>query len=142
MDAEKRLTLSLGVTAVLFLAEVIGGIVSNSLALLSDAGHIFTDAFAISLSIIAARIGRRPSDHRATYGYQRIGLLAAVINGLSLLLISSFVKPGSSDLVDYYNHFSLLAGIEDLFGLKHLGYASDPALPRFDGATYNANKPG
>jgi cobalt-zinc-cadmium efflux system protein len=91
MDAEKRLTLSLGVTAVLFLAEVIGGIVSNSLALLSDAGHIFTDAFAISLSIIAARIGRRPSDHRATYGYQRIGLLAAVINGLSLLLIASFI---------------------------------------------------
>jgi hypothetical protein len=61
---------------------------------------------------------------------------------VGLLLISSFVKPGSSDLVDYYNHFSLLASIEDLFGLKHLGYASDPALPRFDGATYNANKPG
>jgi cobalt-zinc-cadmium efflux system protein len=91
MDAEKRLTLSLGVTAVVFLAEVIGGIVSNSLALLSDAGHIFTDAFAISLSITAARIGRRPSDYRATYGYQRIGLLAAVINGLSLLLIASFI---------------------------------------------------
>ena len=61
---------------------------------------------------------------------------------VGLLLISSFVKAGSSDLVDYYNHFSLLASIEDLFGLKHLGYASDPSLPRFDGATYNANKPG
>lgn len=52
------------------------------------------------------------------------------------------VKAGSTDLVDYYNHFSLLASIEDLFGLKHLGYASDPSLSRFDGATYNANKPG
>jgi hypothetical protein len=61
---------------------------------------------------------------------------------VGLLLISSFVKAGSSDQVDYYNHFSLLASIEDLFGLKHLGYASDPALPRFDGATYNAKKPG
>jgi len=61
---------------------------------------------------------------------------------VGLLLISSFVKAGSSDLVDYYNHFSLLASIEDLFGLKHLGYASDPALSRFDGATYNAGKPG
>jgi phosphoesterase family protein len=60
---------------------------------------------------------------------------------VGLLLISSFVKPGSSDLVDYYNHFSLLASIEDLFGLKHLGYAGDPSLPRFDGATYNAHKP-
>ena len=61
---------------------------------------------------------------------------------VGLLLISSFVKAGSSDLVDYYNHFSLLASIEDLFGLKHLGYASDPSLSRFDGATYNAGKPG
>jgi hypothetical protein len=64
------------------------------------------------------------------------------VNCAGLLLISSFVKAGSSDLVDYYNHFSLLASIEDLFGLKHLGYASDPSLSRFDGATYNANKPG
>jgi hypothetical protein len=61
---------------------------------------------------------------------------------VGLLLISSFVKAGSTDLVDYYNHFSLLASIEDLFGLKHLGYASDPSLSRFDGATYNAGKPG
>ncbi|HXX58741.1 MAG TPA: cation diffusion facilitator family transporter [Thermodesulfovibrionales bacterium] len=91
MDAERRLSISFGVTVLILFAEVIGGIVSNSLALLSDAGHVLTDAFALGLSIIAARISRKPSDHRATYGYQRVGLLAAVINGISLLAISAFI---------------------------------------------------
>lgn len=91
MDTERRLSLSFGVTVLILFAELIGGIVSNSLALLSDAGHVLTDAFALGLSIIAARISRRPSDHRATYGYQRVGLLAAVVNGISLLAIAGFI---------------------------------------------------
>jgi cobalt-zinc-cadmium efflux system protein len=65
--------------------------VSNSLALLSDAGHVLTDAFALGLSLIAAMIMKRPSDFRATYGYQRIGLLAALINGGSLVVIAVFI---------------------------------------------------
>jgi cobalt-zinc-cadmium efflux system protein len=89
--SEKRLSLSLGVTVLILVAEVVGGILSNSLALLSDAGHVLTDAFALGLSMMAARIGRRPSDYRATYGYQRVGLLAAVINGVSLLVIAAFI---------------------------------------------------
>jgi cobalt-zinc-cadmium efflux system protein len=88
---EKRLIWSIGVTLVVFAGEVIGGILSNSLALLSDAGHVFTDVFALALSLIAALIVKRPSDFRATYGYQRIGLLAALINGSSLVLISIFI---------------------------------------------------
>jgi cobalt-zinc-cadmium efflux system protein len=88
---EKRLLLTLTVTFIIFFAELIGGLISNSLALLSDAGHVITDAFALGLSLIAVRISRRPSDARATYGYQRVGLLAAVINGLSLLGISLFI---------------------------------------------------
>lgn len=68
-----------------------GGLASNSLALLSDAGHVFTDVFALALSLIAALIMRLPSDFRATYGYQRIGLLAAFINGCSLVAISIFI---------------------------------------------------
>jgi len=91
MSSEKRLSLSLAVTVVILVAEVVGGLMSNSLALLSDAGHVLTDTFALGLSMIAARIGRKPSDYRATYGYQRVGLLAAVINGLSLLGIASFI---------------------------------------------------
>lgn len=57
---------------------------------------------------------------------------------VGLLALSPFVEAGSSDLVDSYNHFSLLRSIEDLFGLDHLGYAADPALPSFDAAIYNA----
>jgi len=91
LTSEKKLGLTLAVTVVIFIAEVLGGILSNSLALLSDAGHVLTDTFALGLSLIAARINRKPSDYRATYGYQRVGLLAAVINGLSLLMISAFI---------------------------------------------------
>lgn len=87
----KRLGWSLLVTLVIFIAEVFGGILSHSLSLLSDAGHVLTDAFALGLSLIALLIMRRPSDHKATYGYQRIGLLAALINGISLVVIALFI---------------------------------------------------
>jgi hypothetical protein len=60
---------------------------------------------------------------------------------VGLLLISQYVKPNSADLVDYYNHFSLLASIENLFGLKRLGYASDLTLPVFDQSTFNGSAP-
>ena len=116
MDAEKRLTLSLGVTLIVFLVEIIGGIVSNSLALLSDAGHMFTDAFALALSIIAARIGRKPSDYRATYGYQRVGLLAAVINGVSLLIIAVFI------FFESYTRFVTHPGIDTPLMLTVAGF--------------------
>jgi cobalt-zinc-cadmium efflux system protein len=88
---EKRLLWAIAVTFVVLLGEVIGGLISNSLALLSDAGHVLTDVFALGLSLVAVYIGKRPSDYRATYGYQRIGILAALINGMSLVVISVFI---------------------------------------------------
>jgi cobalt-zinc-cadmium efflux system protein len=91
LTPEKRLGLSLGVTVLILVAEVVGGLLSNSLALLSDAGHVLTDTLALGLSMIAARMSRKPSDRRATFGYQRVGLLAAVINGLSLVVIAAFI---------------------------------------------------
>jgi len=91
MTLEKRLLLSFTLTLLILFAEVIGGIISKSLALLSDAGHMLTDVFALGLSMIAMRIGRKPSDRRATFGYQRIGLLAAVINAVSLIVIALFI---------------------------------------------------
>lgn len=96
---EKRLLFSFIVTLLILAIEVIGGIISNSLALLSDAGHVLTDAFALGLSMIAAHIGRKPSDHRATYGYHRFGILAAAINGISLLGIALFI------FIESYNRF-------------------------------------
>jgi cobalt-zinc-cadmium efflux system protein len=89
--AEKRLIWSLAVTLIILAGEVAGGLLSNSLALLSDAGHVLTDAFALGLSLVAALIMKRPSDYRATYGYQRIGLLAALINGVSLVVMAIFI---------------------------------------------------
>jgi cobalt-zinc-cadmium efflux system protein len=97
---EKRLIWSIVVTLIVFAGEIVGGFVSNSLALLSDAGHVFTDVFALVLSLIAALIMDRPSDFRATYGYQRIGLLAALINGCSLVGISIFI------FIETYKRFS------------------------------------
>ena len=91
LTLEKRLLLCFTLTLLILIAEVIGGIVSKSLALLSDAGHMLTDVFALGLSMIAMRIGRKPSDRRATFGYQRIGLLAAVINAVSLIVIALFI---------------------------------------------------
>ena len=88
LTGEKRLTFTLFVTLVIMAGELIGGYLSNSLALLSDAGHMVTDALAILLGLVAAMISRRPSDRRATFGYDRVGLLAALINGLSLLIIA------------------------------------------------------
>ncbi|MFN3534846.1 MAG: cation diffusion facilitator family transporter, partial [Desulfatiglandales bacterium] len=91
MSGEKRLILTFIVTLAILAAETIGGYLSNSLALLSDAGHIFMDLLAIGLSLVAARISKRPPDKRATFGYERVGLLAAFVNGLSLLVLAVLI---------------------------------------------------
>jgi len=87
----KKLFWTLCVTLIIFLSEFVGGLLSNSLALLSDAGHVLTDAFALGLSLIAALVMSRKPDYRATYGYQRIGIVAALINGVSLVAIAVFI---------------------------------------------------
>lgn len=99
LSVKKRLGLTFILTLLILVAEVIGGLLSDSLALLSDAGHVLTDALALGMTMIAARISKRPSDFRATYGYQRVGLLVALINGLSLIGISIFIFKES------YNRF-------------------------------------
>lgn len=91
MNNEKRLALTFLVTLLILAGEIIGGYLSNSLALLSDAGHMVTDALAIALGLAAARVSRRPSDKNATFGYERVGLLAALVNGLSLLVIALLI---------------------------------------------------
>ena len=79
------------ITLIILVGEVIGGIMSRSLALLSDAGHVLIDGLSLALSLTAGMIMRRAPDHRATFGYQRIGILAALINGVSLVLIAAFI---------------------------------------------------
>src|SRR5438132_11597058 len=84
-----RLLFALGVAVVAMVAEAVGGWWSNSLALLSDAGHMMADAGAIALSRFALRIGSRPADARRTYGYYRLEILAALLNGALLLAIAA-----------------------------------------------------
>jgi len=91
MTGERRLTLTFLVTIIILLSEVIGGYLSNSLALLSDAGHMASDALALAIGLVAARISKRPSDRHATFGYGRVGLLAALINGVSLFAIAGVI---------------------------------------------------
>ncbi|HEY3303919.1 MAG TPA: cation diffusion facilitator family transporter [Candidatus Binatia bacterium] len=83
----RPLALAVAITAIYFFAEVVGGLLTNSLALLSDAGHMFSDTAALGLSLCAFQIARRPATTKKTFGYQRLEILAALINGLVLWLV-------------------------------------------------------
>ncbi|MBC7893811.1 MAG: cation transporter [Cytophagaceae bacterium] len=85
----QRLQLALLLTSVFLVAEVVGGILANSLALLADAGHMFTDAAALGLSLFVAWFSRQPATPQKTYGYLRWEVLAAFINGAALLVVSA-----------------------------------------------------
>lgn len=81
---EKRLVGALALTAIFLVVEVVGGVMTNSLALLSDAAHMFTDVTALAIALAAVRIGRRPVDDRRSYGYARFEILAAAVNAVML----------------------------------------------------------
>ncbi|MFX0051083.1 MAG: cation diffusion facilitator family transporter [Candidatus Hodarchaeota archaeon] len=84
---KSKLILSLTITFVVMIIEFLGGIFTNSIALISDAGHMFTHSFAIAISLVAVLIARNPPCHHRTYGLYRAEILAAFVNGLFLLLI-------------------------------------------------------
>lgn len=88
---KKKLTFSLIITAVVMVVEVVGGILSHSIALISDAGHMFTHAFAITISLVAIVIAFRPPCHHRTFGLYRAEILAAFINGLFLLAVGGLI---------------------------------------------------
>jgi len=89
--ATRALRTALVLTAILFVAEVIGGFLSNSLALLADAGHMLTDVGALALSLFVAWFSRQPASTSKTYGYLRWEILAAFLNGAVLLLLSAWI---------------------------------------------------
>lgn len=82
-----RLRTAFFLTGVILVVEVVGGVISGSLALLSDAGHVLTDIVALGLAWFATVQAQKPADARNTYGYHRIGILAALINAATLILI-------------------------------------------------------
>jgi cobalt-zinc-cadmium efflux system protein len=87
----RRLVLTLVLAAAYMLAELVGGIVSGSLALLADAGHMLSDAGALGLSLFAIWMSQRPPNPRRTWGYYRTEILAALANGATLVAISVFI---------------------------------------------------
>ena len=87
----RRVLVALTLTGTFMVVEVIGGIISGSLALLADAGHMLTDTMALALAAAAFHVSKRPADGNLTYGYQRFQMLAAFVNGLSLLLIVGWI---------------------------------------------------
>lgn len=89
--ATRPLSWVLALTLAYTLAEVVGGLLSNSLALLADAGHMMTDNLALTLALIAAWFARRPPDPSRTYGYQRVEILAALVNGVALVVVCLFI---------------------------------------------------
>lgn len=88
---EKMLMWALALTATFLVAEVIGGFVFNSLALLSDAAHMMTDVVALVIALMAIKLGRKPADERRTFGYRRFEILAAAFNAVLLFAIAIYV---------------------------------------------------
>ncbi len=97
----KRLLLVLGVTSSVVLVEAVGAWLSGSLALLADAGHMLTDAAGILIALSASLIASRPATSRRTFGYHRVEILAAVVNGLILLGLCGYLAyAGTRRLID------------------------------------------
>jgi cobalt-zinc-cadmium efflux system protein len=90
-DASGALRGALVMTSVFLVAEVVGGLMSNSLALLADAGHMLTDVGALAFSLFVAWLSRQPATPRRTYGYLRFEILAALLNGATLLAVSAAI---------------------------------------------------
>ena len=91
-DASAR---AVGIAALLtggfMVAEVVGGLVSGSLALIADAGHMLTDFAALAMAWLAFRVARRPADAARTYGFDRLSVLAAFVNGLALFVVAAWI---------------------------------------------------
>ena len=87
----RRLTVALALTATYMFAEIIGGLAANSLALLADAGHMFSDAAALGLSLVAVTLAQRPATAQRTYGFHRAEILAALMNGAALVALSVLI---------------------------------------------------
>lgn len=88
---ERRLFWALALTVVYMLVQVAGGLLSGSLALLADSGHMLADAGALALAWVAARLAHKPSDALRSYGYHRFQILAAYTNGVALFLVAALI---------------------------------------------------
>ncbi|MFJ6414383.1 cation diffusion facilitator family transporter [Terribacillus saccharophilus] len=88
---KKALLFSFIITTVYMISEAVGGFVTNSLALLSDAGHMLSDAISLGIGVLAFSIGEKTANYSKTYGYKRFEILAAAFNGISLLVVAIYI---------------------------------------------------
>ena len=96
----QKLTFALALTSTFLIIEVVAGFVTESLALLSDAAHMFTDAAALAIALVAIKIGKMPADDKRTFGYQRFEILAALFNASMLFVVAIYI------LFEAYQRFS------------------------------------
>lgn len=87
----RMLKYALALTGLFLIVEVIGALVFNSLALLSDAAHMFTDVAALAIALAAVKVGQRPADDKLTFGYRRFEILAAAFNAVLLFLVAGYL---------------------------------------------------
>ncbi|MFL5382024.1 MAG: cation diffusion facilitator family transporter [Longimicrobiaceae bacterium] len=106
-DSARRLSLTLALQAAYLVAEVVGGLAANSLALLADAGHMLSDVAALALSLFAVWIAQKPATGRRTFGYYRTEILAALANAATLIAISIYI---------FYEAFQRLRAPEPVVG--------------------------
>ena len=121
MEREKKLLLILAFNVTLMILELAGGLVSRSLALLSDAGHMLTDSLAVFLSYLAIRWGRLPATHRKTFGYHRAEILVALANGVALLAIAAYIFYEA--VLRFFNPQEIRTGI--LLAVAAVGFAGN-----------------
>jgi len=114
-STQSRMLIVLSITFMVMIAEIIGGLLANSLALLSDAGHMLTDMLALGLSIIAMRFAQKPPTASKTFGFYRLEILAAFFNGILLLFISFYI---------FYEAYQRLVHPEEIKGLVMLVVAA------------------
>ncbi|NIS60128.1 MAG: cation diffusion facilitator family transporter [Proteobacteria bacterium] len=112
---QHSLFIALFITGAIMVAEVIGGLLSNSLALLSDAGHMLMDILALLLSLLALRFATRPATEKQTFGFYRLEILAALVNGTVLLALSLFI---------FYEAYQRIVEPQEIRGLLMLGVAA------------------
>ena len=87
----RKLTFALVLTTTFLIVEVVAGFITQSLALLSDAAHMFTDVAALAIALVAIKIGKLPADDKRTFGYQRFEILAALFNASMLFVVAMYI---------------------------------------------------
>lgn len=104
----KKLTIALSLTVTFLIVEVVAGFITQSLALLSDAAHMFTDAAALAIALAAIQVAKRPADDKRTFGYQRFEILAALFNASMLFMVAIYI------LYEAYQRFTHPPEIQSL----------------------------